>query len=203
MIGSSGVGDAQSASDARIVAESRLDPELFGLIFERHATAVHGFLARRAGREAADELLGEVFATAFAVRLRFDAHYDSSLPWLYGIARNLLGARARSTRRRLAAAVRLAADPTDVDRWPEVDDRLDARARVVDARALMNSLPPGEREVVELVAWEGLSLAEAAVVLGIPAGTARSRLHRARQALRPALTPGRRPGGPLVTEVGS
>jgi RNA polymerase sigma-70 factor, ECF subfamily len=173
-------------SDAEVVGRSRADPESFGALFERHARGVHGYLSRRAGRQTADELLGEVFTVAFTVRVRYDPAYPDARPWLYGIARNVLSTRLRGEDRRAAATARLPADGV-AHPWPEVDDRLAAAAEGAQARRLLAKLPDGEREVVELVAWEQLDPTEAAAVLGIPAGTARSRLHRARARLREAL----------------
>ena len=76
-----------------------------------------------------------------------------------------------------------------MDPWDEVIDRLDsaAAARTREMVGAVRALPPEEREVLLLVAWEQLTPAQAALVLGIPPGTARSRLHRARAALRPVL----------------
>jgi RNA polymerase sigma-70 factor (ECF subfamily) len=181
--------------DSDVVAAAAGDPEAFGLLFERHARAVHSFLARRAGTTTADDLLGEVFVTAFDVRGRYDMSASDARPWLYGIARNLVLARGRGERRRAAAVARLPLD-RPADDWPQVDDRLDARAAVRTARDALRTLPDAEREVLELVAWEDLTPTEAALVLGIPAGTARSRLHRARAALRGAL-----PAAPLAQEA--
>ncbi len=183
------------ATDSEVIAAAAADPEAFGVVFERHARAVHAFLARRAGQAAADDLLGEVFVTAFDVRSRYDASAGDARPWLYGIARNLVLSRGRGERRQAHAVARLPVDRPSDD-WSQVDDRLDAGAAVRDAREALRNLPDAEREVLELVAWEDLTPAEAAVVLGIPAGTARSRLHRARAALRPALLP-----APLVQEA--
>jgi DNA-directed RNA polymerase specialized sigma24 family protein len=73
------------------------------------------------------------------------------------------------------------------DPWPEVDTRLDAAARLPGLRRALAGLMSGDREVLLLVTWEGLTPAEAAVVLGIPQGTARSRLHRARAAMRQSM----------------
>jgi DNA-directed RNA polymerase specialized sigma24 family protein len=115
-------------TDAELVGRSRADPEQFGVIFERHAAAVYAFVSRRAGREIADDLLGDLFATAFAARTRFDARFGTALPWLLGIARNLLGAQARRSRRQAAALARIPAEP-DADGWRDVDARLDAEAR--------------------------------------------------------------------------
>ncbi len=178
-----------SAPDGPLIAAAVTDPEAFGVVFERHARAVHAFLHRRAGPDVADDLLGEVFATAFDARSRYDARVEDARPWLYGIARNLLHSRGRGSRRQAGAVARFPVD-RPLDDWPQVDERLDASAAAGPIRAALRALPDGEREVLELVAWEDLTPAEAGAVLGIPPGTARSRLHRARAALREALTGG-------------
>ena len=80
-----------------------------------------------------------------------------------------------------------AAPETAWDPWDAVVDRLDAAARAGTLVGALRALPSAEREVLLLVAWEQLTPAQAAAVLGVPQGTARSRLHRARAALRLAL----------------
>ena len=165
-----------------IERSARGQPEAFVAVVERHEVAVHGFLTRRAGREAAADLLAEVWLRAFAGRAGYDPDHGDARPWLYGIARNVLRAHWRASARQVHGAV----SPT-VDPWDDVIDRLDSAA---DARALMpalRALPATEREVLLLVVWEQLTPAEAAAVVGVPPGTARSRLHRARAALRLAL----------------
>jgi RNA polymerase sigma-70 factor (ECF subfamily) len=156
--------------------------DAFVEVVQRHEVAVHGFLARRAGRQAADDLLGEVWVRAFAARGGYDPGHDDARPWLYGIARNVLRAHWRARRDTDQQA---AAEP--VDPWGDVDDRLDSAAQARTLVSALRALPPAERDVLLLVAWEQLTPAEAAVVLGVPPGTARSRLHRARAALRPVL----------------
>lgn len=71
--------------------------------------------------------------------------------------------------------------------WDAVDERLDAGALEHELRTALSALTDGERELLLLVAWEGLSPAEAASVLGLTAGAARSRLHRARARAQAAL----------------
>ena len=68
-----------SPSDATLIMAAQTDPEAFTAVFERHARAVHGFLARRAGHHVADDLLGEVFATAFDARRRYDPEFLSAV----------------------------------------------------------------------------------------------------------------------------
>ena len=80
-----------------------------------------------------------------------------------------------------------AIDETTVDPWNGIDGRLDAASRAEAVMSAVRALPAGEREVLLLVAWERLAPADAAKVLGIPPGTARSRLHRARATLRQVL----------------
>jgi RNA polymerase sigma factor (sigma-70 family) len=167
-----------------IERSARGRPDAFVEVVRRHEVAVHGYLARRAGRQAADDLLGEVWVRAFGGRGGFDPAHADARPWLYGIARNVLRAHWRAGRAADRAGAVEAVDP-----WDDVIDRLDsaAAARTREMVGAVRALPPEEREVLLLVAWEQLTPAQAALVLGIPQGTARSRLHRARAALRPVL----------------
>lgn len=157
-------------------------PDAFVAVVQRHEAAVHAFLARRAGRQAADDLLGEVWLRAFAARGGYDPARADALPWLYGIARNVLRAHWRARPDPGHVAGPEAADP-----WDEVVDRLDSAAQARTLVSALRALPVTERDVLLLVAWEQLTPAEAAEVLGVPQGTARSRLHRARSVLRPLL----------------
>ncbi len=170
-----------------IERSARGRPDAFVEVVRRHEVAVHAFLARRAGRQAADDLLGEVWVRAFGGRAGFDpAHSDAAAVAVRDRQERAAGALAGSRFRRPAdqAGVVEAVDP-----WDDVIDRLDsaAAARTREMVGAVRALPPEEREVLLLVAWEQLTPAQAALVLGIPPGTARSRLHRARAALRPVL----------------
>jgi RNA polymerase sigma factor (sigma-70 family) len=175
---------SMTETDADLIERSaRGQPEAFVAVVQRHEVAVHGFLARRAGRQAADDLLAEVWLRAFAGRAGYDPGRADARPWLYGIARNVLRGHWQAGARQTSRAL----DGVPDDPWDDVIDRLDSRA---DARALhvaLRALPPAEREVLLLVAWEQLTPSEAAAVVGVPQGTARSRLHRARTSLRLAL----------------
>jgi RNA polymerase sigma factor (sigma-70 family) len=168
------------ATDSALIGRSaRGHPDAFVEVVQRHQVAVHGFLARRAGRQAADDLLGEVWVRAFAARDRYDSRYQDARPWLYGIARNVLRAHWREHGSVDCAAPEAVADP-----WDDVVHQLDSAERARAVASAIRALPATEREVLLLVAWEQLTPAEAAAALGIPPGTARSRLHRARARLR-------------------
>lgn len=169
-------------SDDELLLRLPLHPEAMGALFERHAGAVHRFLSRRAGAQPADDLLAEVFVAAVSARVRVRPHPSgSALPWLYGIARNVLRSHLRSRPRPVGWP-----DDDDID-WAAVDDRVDAVGRREELRRVLAALTPDEREVLLLVAWNGLSPAESAALLGITAEAARSRLARARRRAQSAL----------------
>jgi RNA polymerase sigma factor (sigma-70 family) len=170
-------------TDGTLIERScRGRPDAFVEVVRRHELAVHGFLARRAGPQAAADLLGEVWLRAFAGRGGYDPAYADARPWLYGIARNVLRAHWRTSRKDDYATREPAVDP-----WDDVIARLDSAARLRALASAVRTLPADERDVLLLVAWEELTPTQAAVALGVPPGTARSRLHRARTALRRVL----------------
>jgi RNA polymerase sigma factor (sigma-70 family) len=165
-------------SDDEVLAGSLVDPGLFAPLVLRHGPRIHSYLSRRS--PDADDLLNEVWLAAFEGRRRFDSELGSVIGWLFGIARNVLLTHYRHRGRQ---GGRYVTDPDTVDEWAAVDARLDAMDEAKGLRAALEALPPEEREVLLLVAWEQLTPSECAQVLGIPAGTARSRLHRARGRL--------------------
>ena len=170
-------------SDAELLVRSRTSVEAFGVIYSRHATAVFRFLARRAGAATAEDLLGDVFTVAVEARLRATPHASgSALPWLYGIARNVLRSHLRQRRPEGSSG-----ESFDLD-WDAVDARIDAYSLRSRLRSALDELSPGERDVLLLVAWEQLSVSEAAEVLDISDVAARSRLHRARTRAESVLS---------------
>jgi RNA polymerase sigma-70 factor, ECF subfamily len=183
-------------SDADCLARSLREPTAFEPIFDRHFAAVHRYLQRRAGRDLADELAAQTFAIAFERRATCRA-VGSLLPWLYGIATNLLHHRRRAERRQLRAYAR-----SGVDRWVTYDD--DAAARVDDAAlgprlaGALAAMRPRERHALLLYALAGLSYEEIAMALDVPLGTVRTWLHRAREVAQRELAEEPDPA-PLVT----
>ncbi|HEY2716956.1 MAG TPA: RNA polymerase sigma factor [Solirubrobacterales bacterium] len=172
-------------SDGEMIAASLADPRAFGVIFERHFGAIHGYLRRRLDRELADELASQTFLVAFDRRERFDRRRPDSRPWLYGIAINLARNHRRREVRELRALAELA--PAPLGGIDGVEARVDAeRLRGALAGALAE-LPSEEADVLLLLAWSELDQAEIAAALEIPTGTVKSRLSRARGRLRSAL----------------
>jgi RNA polymerase sigma-70 factor, ECF subfamily len=156
------------------------------LIFDRHYSSVHRYLHRRAGRDLADELAAETFAQAFERRASCRAT-STVLPWLYGIATNLLRHRRRAEIRQLRAYAR-----TGVDRWAAYEDETAGRADGSPhdaslARALA-AMRPRERDALLLYALADLSYEEIACALEAPVGTVRTWLHRARRTAQRELT---------------
>ena len=174
-----------ASDDAELVRASLHDPARFVAIFEAHHTRIWRFLARLAGRGAADDLAGDVFLAAFRHRARYDPSKGSVQSWLYGIAVNLARDRARRDARATRAISRLAADRA-VSAPPDalVVDTLSLDGELDHVRRALAQLSEPHREVLVLYAWEDLSYESIAAALGVRVGTVRSRLARARRHLR-------------------
>ena len=176
-----------AAGDAAIIESSWREPERFAVLFDRHAPHIHRYLARRAGREVADDLVAETFLAAFAKRDRYDLGRADARPWLYGIATNLVGQHRRDEVRQYRIRQAAAAEPE----VPGHAERVAADVTAQTTRALLAealaALPAGDRDVLLLIAWEQLTYEEVSRALAIPVGTVRSRLRRARTKVREVL----------------
>ncbi len=178
---------AEHETDAAVIGRSRREPEAFALLYDRHAAALHRYVARRLGDSAADDVVAECFLAAFGRRDRYDLARADARPWLYGIAANVIGKHRRAEVRLLTALARTGADLVAECHADRVDSRVTAAALQRELTAVLAGLPAGDREVLLLIAWADLSYAEVAQALAIPVGTVRSRLNRARSKLRAAL----------------
>jgi RNA polymerase sigma-70 factor (ECF subfamily) len=174
-------------TDGDLIRLSTTEPESFGPIFDRHAATVHRYLARRAGRTLADDLTAETFLTAFKSRSAYDLSRPDALPWLYGIAANLLRGHQRTEIRQYRALARTGLDPALAGPEDTVPAQVTAAEHVKALAGVLARLNVGEREVLTLVSQAQLSYPEVARALDIPVGTVRSRLHSARKRLRTAL----------------
>ena len=175
-------------TDAELIAAMPHDASAMEILYRRHRLAVVRFAARRVDspQEVVD-LVGAVWLEVISSIDRFDPRYAEALPWILGIASNLCAAdrRRRARERELAQRLggRRSLDPDDLARLEEQMDALTA------ARALrreLNSLPPSERAMAELVFVDDLTPQQAAEALGLSGAAARMRLSRARRKLRRA-----------------
>jgi RNA polymerase sigma-70 factor (ECF subfamily) len=164
-------------SDADAVRQSLREPARFALVYDRYVVAVHAYLRRRVGDEIAEDLTAEAFVRAFRGRTRYRAQHETALPWLLGIASNLIGDHRRAERRRLAMLERLARDT------PAADPQRETPGLSPELVRALRRLPAADRDALLLVAWGELSYEETACALAVPIGTVRSRIARARSRL--------------------
>jgi RNA polymerase sigma-70 factor (ECF subfamily) len=158
------------------------DPELrrarFDALFREHHPAVRAFARRRVPAEVVDDVVSETFLVVWR---RLDDVPESPLPWLLTVARYVVGTEWRGAARRERLWLRAQRghmenyDPGD----PESED-----GRVLAALAVLRER---DREALTLVAWDDLTPAQAAAVVGEPPARFRQRLHRARRRLRAEL----------------
>jgi RNA polymerase sigma factor (sigma-70 family) len=178
---------AVTQTDAATIERSWHEPDLFAAVFDRYYAEIHGFASRRLGGSLADDVAAETFLIAFDRRRRYDLARPDARPWLYGIASNLISRHRRAEVRQYRALARAGLAQVADGHAERVEGRLDAEALRGRLAAALAEVADRDRDVLLLVAWAQLSCDEAARALGIPAGTARSRLHRARRKTRAAL----------------
>jgi len=185
-----------AASDEELMQRAgRGDLAAFGELFDRHQPALYGFLCRFLGNAAlAEDVTQEVFWRVWQYRTTFDGRSAFSA-WMYVIARHAALDEIRKPHRRTACFSEL-----DEGREERLDVDMEGRLRAADAyiqelslrtqvRQALQALPPDQRLCLILREYQGLSHAEAAVVLGCSEGAARVMAHRARRALRSLLEP--------------
>ncbi|MFZ0625860.1 MAG: sigma-70 family RNA polymerase sigma factor [Acidimicrobiia bacterium] len=153
---------------------------MFDEIWNEHAGAVYAFAARRVGRSSADDVVADVFAVAWS---RISEMPGRRLPWLYGVAKNVIREhhRRENRQRRLESHV---ADSPATGMPLFFEDGVTDRLHIVRALA---TLDEPDQEALLLVAWDEMTPGEAATVVGISAPAFRMRLVRARRRLRTAM----------------
>ncbi|HEV7977615.1 RNA polymerase sigma factor [Amycolatopsis sp.] len=177
----------EAGDDAEIITASLYDPERFAAVFDRHAPHIQRYLARRLGGQIADDLVAETFLIAFGKRGRYNPSYPNARPWLYGIATHLVGQHRREEVREYRLRAALGPPVDQACHAEQVAAQVTAQAMNELLAAALASLAQGDRDVLVLIAWEDLSYEEVAAALGIPVGTVRSRLSRARKKVRVKL----------------
>ncbi|MEU9837940.1 RNA polymerase sigma factor [Actinomadura sp. NPDC048032] len=171
------------------------DPDAFRELFDEQVRSVYNHAFRLTGNWAtAEDVVSLTFLESWRLRERVDVEAEGSLrPWLLGIATNVARNVRRAARRHDGALARLPRSDTVPDFTDEAAGRIDDRERLALMRAALATLREPEREVLALCVWSGLGYAEAAEALGVPVGTVRSRLSRARRKLDGLTTGGARP----------
>jgi RNA polymerase sigma-70 factor (ECF subfamily) len=165
------------------------DPDLFEAFYREQVGDLQRFVARRVGdRERAADLTAEIFLAAIDSAHRYRPRSGTPKAWLYGIARALVANDRRRRGRERAREERFRGSALlDEEDAARMDARIDAAAQSRRLYEAMDCLPDAERAVLELVAIDELTVAEAAAAIGVRSGTARVRLHRARRKLRAEL----------------
>ena len=159
--------------------------ELHARRWDEHAQAIYRYCFRRTGDAAlAEDLTSIVFLEAWRRSGEVAIADEHALAWLYGVATNVLRNQRRHQRRHRAAVARIPRTPAEPDFSEQVADRLDDERKMHSILASLAKLPRRDREVLGLCVWEELTPSEAALALGLPEATVRTRLHRARRRLR-------------------
>lgn len=166
------------------------DRERFSRLFEAHYAPVHAFAERRVGRDLADEVTAETFLVAWR---RLEAVPAEPLPWLYGVARNVVLRQRRAAVRRATTLQVLARERPG----PGVGDEGEHDA----LWQAWEQLSDTDREVLALIAWEELPVRDAATVLSLRAPAFSVRLHRARRRLERHLQQPAPSGIPAIPEA--
>jgi len=149
----------------------------FELLYGKYGPAVKAYALRRAEASLADDVVAEVFVVCWR---RFEEVPTNPLPWLLGVARRVLSTQRRGEQRRVALHRRLIESSGE----PLIATQANPDHVLGDALARLSET---DRELLMLIAWDGLSPAQAAAVLGVKPATARVRLLRARRRFTVAL----------------
>jgi len=156
----------------------------FRELYERCHRPVLAYFQRRLPRSEAFDATEEVFLVVWR-RLNDVPDGDGALPWLYGIAHNVLLNQQRSARRERRLKSRLASDP--IPPMPDTAQQIVDQAEQEAVVSSLSTLPYRDREILRLTYWEELPHAQIADVLGCSVGAVDVRLHRAKRRLRKAL----------------
>ena len=181
------------SEDSDTIRRSGATPAAFAELYDRYARAVFRYAAGRVGNGHADDIMSETFLVAFDRRESFDPAVGDARPWLFGIATTLMRKHARVEAKAWKGLVADGAAAVPVDAIEAIGSRIDAEAAVKAIAAALRKMPTRDRDALLLYAWADLDYEGVAQALGIPVGTVRSRLNRARRTLRAASHRGSAP----------
>lgn len=167
------------------------DPDAFEAFYREHVGTVQRFVARRvADPHLAADLTADVFLGAIDSASKYRPDRGSPADWLLGVARNVVAAEFRRQGRHQDLVRRMAGRRLlDQDSLTQMEERIDAERESRELYAALAKLSKRDRALMELVALDGLTVTEAAAVLGVKPGTARVRLHRSRHLIQSHLQP--------------
>lgn len=181
-------GGARTGTGVELTLRARIragDSAAFARLFDDCSSSVYRHAVRMTGDwAAAEDIVSLTFLEAWRIRGSVRLDGGDLLPWLLGIATNVMRNTARAARRHQGALARLPLRDTVPDFADELAARLADADELAAARRALDKLPRGEKEVFALCVWAGLDAAAAAEALGVAVGTVRSRLFRARERLR-------------------
>ena len=165
------------------------DPDAFEAFYRDHLETVQRFVARRVDDpHLAADLTADVFLAAIDSAHTYAPERGPVVAWLYGVGRNTIAAEVRRRSRELQAARRISGhrllDPTSL---ANIDARIDAERESRRLYRALDVLNDEDRKLLEMVALDGLSVADAARSLGVKPATARVRLHRGRARITTTL----------------
>lgn len=163
-----------TSTDAELLAQAMTSPAAFETFVIRHHGAIHRYVARRLGPTTAEDVVSEVFTTAYSIRARYDTARPDARPWLFGIATNMIRRHRKHEAQMLAAYARTGVHPELPD-VPHNDDKLGPALA-----AALGAMRREHRDVLLLHAIADLSYEEIAVAMDVPIGTVRGWLSRAR-----------------------
>lgn len=169
-----------------MIAQSTQRPAAFAAIYDKHARSVYRYAAQRLGDDAAEDIMSETFLVAFENRASYDPAVSNARPWLLGIATRLMRKHVRLEARAWKGMVADVASQIAPDLIDQAGVRLDAARVTRRIASALRALSAPDRDTLLLYAWGDLEYAEIAQALDVPIGTVRSRLNRARRALRAA-----------------
>jgi RNA polymerase sigma factor (sigma-70 family) len=175
----------------RDVGAIATDPDVFEEFYREHLESVQRFVARRVSDpHLAADLTAEVFLAAVDSASSYRPDRGVPAAWLVGVARNVVATEFRRQARDRAVVCRISGRRLlDADSLARIEERIDAEREGRELYAALASLPARDRALMELVALDGLSVTDAAAVLGVKPGTARVRLHRSRARVKSQLHP--------------
>jgi RNA polymerase sigma factor (sigma-70 family) len=185
-----GEDESDALSDGDLLRGSSSDPQLFGLFYDRHVTAILSyFMSRTACAHTAGDLTAETFAKALSGSHRFDESRGPARGWLFGIARHELAYSLRKEKVRDRALRRLGMRRPDLDQesLERIDALLDSQKHAASLKAALTTLPPAIMQAVVLRVGHDLPFVEVARQLNCSEGAARVRVSRGLAALHEAL----------------